>query len=211
MQLFSRRVHMTGPPAEVGAYAADITQHVSKISGRELALWSVAFGAPLGTMMFAMRVEGVADFEAISAKVLADADYHAKLAAGADWLTPGSSEDTLLQPLNAELGEASPPVGSVAQLTRAQMADGNFANALAWGSDIAAHATSVTGVPTMFLASMFGAFGSVAWIGVTADAAASDAANAALWADAEYMKKIDAAKGFFQPGTAEQMLAVRVA
>ncbi len=211
MQLFSRRVHMTGPPAEVGAYAADIAQHVSKVSGRELALWSVGFGAPLGTMMFAARVEGVADFQAMSAKVLADADYHAKLATGSGYLTPGATEDTLLQPLNAELGDASPPVGSVAILTRAQMADGHFSDALAWGTDIAAHATGVTGIPTMFLASVFGEFGSVAWIGVAADAAASDAANMALWADADYMKKLDDAKGFFQPGSAVQMLATRMA
>jgi hypothetical protein len=211
MQLFSRRVHMSGPPAELMAYASDITQHVSKVGGRELALWSVGFGAPLGTMMFAMRVEGVADFQSVSAKVLADADYHAKLAAGAGYLTPGSSEDSLLQPLNAEMGDASPPVGSVAQITQAQIAGGYFEAALAWGTDMAAHAAGVTGIPVMFLAGVFGPFGSVGWISVGADAAAFDAANMALWSDADYMKKLDAAKGMFIDGSANQILATRVA
>jgi hypothetical protein len=72
MQLFSRRVHMAGPPSETMAYAADLRAHVSEVAGRELALWAVGFGAPLGTMLFSMRVEGVADFQDLAGVALVD-------------------------------------------------------------------------------------------------------------------------------------------
>src|SRR5512134_2630562 len=104
MQLFSRQVQMTGPLAETSAYAADMTAHVTGLIGREVSLWSTVFGAPLGTLTYTLRVDGVADVLAISAQVQADADFHAKLAKGADY-TVGDAQDRLFQPLNAEFGD----------------------------------------------------------------------------------------------------------
>jgi hypothetical protein len=209
MQLFSRRIHLTGPPAEIMAYAADMRAHVSAISGREIALWAANFGAPLGTMMYAVRVEGVADFQAMSALVLADAEYHAKIAKGADYVG-GPAEDSLLLPLNGELGD-SPPVGSIAAITSAVIANGEYEQAIAWGVDMAQHATSVTGIPTLFLMEQYGAFGSVGWVGVAADGAAVDAASAALNADADYLKRLGSAGDLFVEGSGNRILATRIA
>jgi hypothetical protein len=210
MQLFSRRVVLAGPPSEMLAYATDIRSHVSEVSGRELALWSVGFGAPLGTMMFAMRVEGVADFQEVSARVLADQEYHAKLAAGTAFIG-GPSEDSLLQPLNIELPEDHPPVGSVAALTSAVMANGSYEAAIGWGLDMAEHATKVTGIQTMFAMPQYGPFGAVTWIGVSENAAGADAANAALNGDADYIKKLGAAGELFVEGSGMRVLATRIA
>ena len=149
--------------------------HVSAVGGREIALWSTVFGAPLGTMTYAVRVEGIADLQALSAQILADADYHAKLAKGADYAV-GNAEDRLFQPLNAEFGDP-PPVGSMALVTSAVIANGAYEKAIAWGLDMAQHASSVTGIPTLFLVEQYGTFGSVGWIGVAADGAAIDAAD----------------------------------
>lgn len=210
MQLFSRRIQMVGQPAKYMAYAIDMRAYVTEQTGRDIALWSAVFGAPVGTLMYAIRVEGIADYRAMSTKLLEDATYHEKIAAGAEFVG-GPAEDTIATPIHGELGEESPPVGAMAQITTAQIANGQYEQAFGWGVEMAQHAESVTGVPTMFLAGNFGPFGTVTWIGVTADAAAVDAANQALWADAEYMKRLGAAGELFVPGSGLQALATRVA
>ena len=131
-----------------------MTAHVSAVVGREVALWSTIFGAPLGTMTYTVRVEGIADLQAVSAQILGDAEYHAKLAKGVDYAV-GNAEDRLFQPLNAELGDP-PPVGSMALVTSAVMAAGAYEKAIAWGLDMAQHASSVTGIPTLFLVEQYG-------------------------------------------------------
>jgi hypothetical protein len=209
MQLFSRQIQLSGPLAEISAYATEMAAHVSAVGGREIALWQTVFGAPLGTMTYAVRVEGIADLQALSAQVLADADYHAKLAKGVDYVV-GNAEDRLLQPLNGELGDP-PPVGSMALVTSAVVANGAYEKAFAWGVDMAQHAASVTGIPTLFLAEQYGSFGSVGWIGVAADGATIDAGTAALNADADYLKKLGAAGELFVEGSGHRILSTRVA
>ena len=209
MQLFSRQIQLAGPLAETMAYATDLQAHVSAVGGREIALWSTVFGAPLGTMTYAVRVEGIADLQALSAQILGDAEYHAKLAKGVDYAV-GTAEDRLFQPLNAEFGDP-PPVGSMALVTSAVIANGAYEKAFAWGIDMAQHATSVSGIPTLFLAEQYGSFGSVGWIGVAADGAAIDAGTAALNADADYLKKLGAAGDLFMEGSGHRVLSTRVA
>ncbi len=209
MQLFSRQIQLAGPLAETMAYATDLQAHVSAVGGREIALWSTVFGAPLGTMTYAVRVEGIADLQALSAQILGDAEYHAKLAKGVDYAV-GTAEDRLFQPLNAEFGDP-PPVGSMALVTSAVIANGAYEKAFAWGIDMAQHASSVAGIPTLFLAEQYGTFGSVGWIGVAADGAAIDAGTAALNADADYLKKLGAAGDLFLPGSGHRILSTRVA
>ncbi len=209
MQLFSRRVHMTGPPAEAMAYAVEMRAHVSGLAGREISLWSVGFGAPLGTMIYSARVEGLADLQSITTPILADAEYHAKLAKGAAYAS-GPAEDSLLQPINGEIGDP-PPVGSLAVLTSAVVANGAYEAAIGWGIDMAEHVTAVSGMPTLFLSQQYGPFGAVGWIGVAADGSAVDAANAAINADAAYLAKLGAVGDLFVEGSGHRMLATRVA
>mgnify|MGYP007068774781 CR=1 FL=1 len=47
MHLFSRSLHMAGPPAEVTAHALAVRAHVSNRLGNEVSLWGVLFGAPM--------------------------------------------------------------------------------------------------------------------------------------------------------------------
>lgn len=210
MQLFSRRVLVTGPPSETLAYSADMRAHVSAVLGREVALWAVEFGAPLGTLLYTMRVEGVAEFHELSAKVQADSSYHTKLAEG-DAYVGGPAEDNLLQVLFGELGDDHPPVGSVAAITTATIANGAYEAAIGWGVEMAEHVTKVAGLPTLFGMPQFGPFGGVTWIGVSEDGAAADAAEAALNADADYLAKLGAAGELFAEGSGMRSLATRIA
>jgi hypothetical protein len=210
MYLFTRSVMLAGPPAASTAHAIELCHHASRTMGRDIALWSAGFGAPLGAMVYAMRVEGLADLEAAAAPLVADAGYHERLAAGQQF-HGGPAQDSLAQPLFGELGDESPPVGSVATVTTATMAAGHYGRAVAWSIDIAQHVSAVSGVPTMFLADSFGAFGNVAWIAVTSDMAAADAAGAAVNGDATYLSKLDEAGDLFLPGSGNRVLMTRVA
>jgi hypothetical protein len=210
MKLFNRRVMMAGAsPAEMMTYATDMRAYVSDKIGREVALWSTAFGAPLGTMSYALRIEGIAELQQMTASLMEDEQYHAKLAAGTS-MVGGPAEDWLMQPIHGDFGDP-PPVGAMVGVTSAVIANGAYADAIAWGVDIAVHAESLTGMATTFAASEYGPFGSVAWFAGTMDPAVVDSANAKLMADADYQKKLGAVGDLFLPGSGQQVLATRVA
>ena len=152
--LFTRAVMLNGPFNDVMAYSTDMRQYVSDKTGREVGLWSVMFGAPSAAMIYAARVEGLADLQSIGATLLGDPDYHAKLATGRGFVA-GPAEDNLATPIHGELGDP-PPVGSVAVVTTVVIANGAYAEAIAWGVDIAQLVERVAGVPTLFLANDFG-------------------------------------------------------
>lgn len=210
MYLFSRVVTLAGPPAASTAFAIEMRQYVADATGRDIALWSAGFGAPLGTVSFAMRVEGLADLQALSEPLLADPGYHERLAAGQQF-DGGPATDSLAQPILGELGDASPPVGSVAMVTTATMNAGRYGKGIAWGIDIAKHVSAVGGMPTMFLTGSFGQFGSVAWIAVAPDMAAVDAAGAAVNSDPAYLGMLDDAGDLFLPGSGNRVLMTRIA
>jgi hypothetical protein len=209
MQLFSRTVMMTGPFAEVNAWTSDIRQYVSEKSSREVALWSVMFGAPLGTMVYSARVDGVADLHAIEATLLSDPDYHAKLETGRVF-SGGPPVDQISTPIYGELGDP-PPVGSMAVVTTATIANGAYGEAIAWGVEMAQYVEGVTGLRSTFLVDDYGPFGQVRWIGVAPDAASADAAGQKLNADPGYLDKLVPAGKLFVQGSGHRGLATRVA
>jgi hypothetical protein len=209
MDLFSRSVLLTGAPAEYMTYATEMRAYASDKVGQEIALWSVAFGAPRGSMAYTTRVDGLSGVHAMNATLLGDAEYMAKLATGAAF-GGGMAEDTLLQPLHGDPGDP-PPVGSVATVTTAVINNGAYAEAVAWGVGIAELVESVTGRPMIFGMGAFGTFGQLTWISVSADAAAADAAGQAVNANADYMGRLGAIGDLFVPASGHRSLAVRVA
>jgi len=208
MYLFSRVVHLAGPPAEIVPWAIDMRNHVASVTGRDIALWVAQFGAPVGSFVYSMRVEGLADLASATESLTADPEYHAKIAAAAPF-AGSPAEDNLARPLHGELGD-SPPVGAVATVTTAAIA-GRYVDAVTWSIDIARHVESLIGTPVMFLSNEYGQFGSVSWIGVSADAAAADAAADAVNGDAAYIAKLEAATGLFEPGSSTRVLLTRIA
>lgn len=209
MKIFVRAVSLAGSYADVSGYATDMRAYVSEKSGREVALWSALFGAPLGSMGFGAHVEGLADLQSIGGALIADPAYHDKLAAGRPLIT-APANDSMYTPLHGEVG-AQPPVGSVALVTTAAIANGKYVEAITWGIEIAQHVEQVTGTPVLFCMDDFGTFGQVTWIGVSADAAASDAAAAAINADAAYIDKVSTGAQLFIPGSGHRSMLARIA
>jgi hypothetical protein len=210
MYLFSRAATLAGPPAASTAFAVEMRQYVADFTGREIALWSAGFGAPVGTVSWTMRLEGLADLQSLSEPLLADPGYHERLAAGQQFES-GPATDNLAQPVLGELGDTAPPVGSVAVVTTATLNAGRYGKGIAWGVDIAKHVSAVGGMPTMFLTSSFGQFGSVAWIGVAPDMATVDATATAVNNDPAYLGMLDDAGDLFLPGSGNRVLMTRIA
>jgi len=209
MQLFTRQLMTTGPEAEAGVWAAEMAAAVSAKMGTEVSLWAAGFGAPIGAFAFTIRVDGIADLMAKAAPLADDADYLAKLAKGAD-LVVGPPQDSLATPLHGDLGDP-PPVGAMAVVTNAVIANGQYAEAVGWGIDVAQHVTTLTGMPVGLMMQEYGTFGQLTWVGIAADAAAVDASAAATNGDAEYIKKLSAAGNLFVPGSGHRSLVTRVA
>ena len=209
MQLFTRQLMTAGPEADASAWAAEMAAAASATMGTEVALWAAGFGAPIGAIAFTMRVDGIADLMAKAAPLDGDADYQAKLAKGAD-IVVGPPQDSLATPLHGDLGDP-PPVGSMAIVTNAVIANGQYAEAVGWGIDVAQHVTSLTGMPVGLMMQEYGTFGQLTWIGIGADAAAIDASSAATNGDADYIKKLSAAGNLFVPGSGHRSLVTRMA
>ena len=209
MQLFTRRVSMTGPPDEIIGYATDMASFVSDRLGRELALWLPTMGAPVGTLFYTARVEGIADLAGLTSTLMGDSEYMDKLRGGMH-LVAAPAMDSLATPLYGELGDP-PPVGSYAGITSAVIANGQYRAALAWGVEMAQHVESVTGNRGMFLSNRYGEFGGVTWISGAADAAAADAARAAVDADDSYLDRLNDVGTLFLPGSGQQGLVNRIA
>lgn len=209
MQLFTRRVSMTGPPDEIIGYATDMASFVSDRLGRELALWLPTMGAPVGTLFYTARVEGIADLAGLTSTLMGDSEYMDKLRGGMH-LVAAPAMDSLATPLYGELGDP-PPVGSYAGITSAVIANGQYGAALAWGVEMAQHVESVTGNRGMFLSNRYGEFGGVTWISGAADAAAADAARAAVDADDSYLDRLNDVGTLFLPGSGQQGLVNRIA
>jgi hypothetical protein len=79
MRLFTRTVLMSGTPAEVMAFSSEMAAHVSKTTGVQVGLWNVQFGAPAGTMVYAARVEGLAQLGGMTEALMADSDERSRI------------------------------------------------------------------------------------------------------------------------------------
>ena len=209
MRLFTRTVQLTGTLADGLAISTEIRAFVSAKSGVEIGLWLSQFGAPVGTVVYAAAIDGLAQLHSIDEALVADPAYHALLARGAEYVTT-PPVDGLSTPLHGDLGDP-PPVGSAALVTTAVVAGGKYAEAMAWGVDMAVHSENVTGYPVGFHMDDFGTFGSVAWVSAAPDLAAIDVAADKLNADSSYLEKLGAVGDLFVPASGHRSMAIRIA
>lgn len=210
MQLFTRTVVLDEVSPDVIGIAADLREYVSGAIGTEIGLWAAGFGAPWGTMVYAGPVDGLAGVSAMNTQLMGDATYQAKVA-GLRGHIAGPAESALMNPLYGEVrADGAPPLGAVATATTA-VASAPFDEVVAFGVELAQLAESVMGQPVIFGAGVAGTFGEFGWLSVAPDAAAADAANAALMANGDYIAKISGASGMFVAGAAHRIVSSRVA
>ncbi len=210
MYQFARLLTLQGDTRESMPWASEVTAHVNANTGMDVSLWGSVFGYPAGTLAWSTMVEGRAQLGAEMAKLSTDNAYLDLASKAQEWVT-GPAEDIFRSVVHGGPGDEPPAVGAVASITQAVAATGKMPEALAWGVDMAQHASGVTGIAVSLLVNAYGDFGGMAFISTAADMASADAAADAIQGDADYMAKLPASSSLFVDGTAHQSLLQRLA
>ena len=210
MFLFSRVLTLSGPPQETMSWAVEINNKVNSIVDINVACWAALYGRPIGTFAWSTIVESRAQVVDIGTTLLADSDYLSLVSSATGWVqTPG--QDYLRQLINPGPPPAAPPgIGAVAQMTTAVVNAGKYAEAFAWGLDMAEYTSGLTGSPVGFFSDVVGTFGGVAWVSIVADMAALDALDANQ-NDPGYLSRIGNLGDLFVPGSGNVSLLTRIA
>ena len=209
MLLFTRMATLGGNPRDSMAWAAEMLGLVNDKSDHTMTLWQANFGYPVGSVAWSTWAESQQALGDGFAPLLADDGYFDMLDKGEAFVTT-PAEDTLREALFGGPTGDPPPIGAVTTLTTAVIAGGQYTDGVAWGIGMAQLVEEVTNLPTIFLMDSFGTFGQVTWLSGAPDAAASDAANAALSnGNDEYMKRLGAVGELFVPSSGHRGQATR--
>ncbi|HEX2785963.1 MAG TPA: hypothetical protein VHN36_20490 [Ilumatobacteraceae bacterium] len=180
-------------------WVVDITAYVNANSPLEVTCWAGTFGYPIGTVAWSTFVDSQATLAAATSALLSQDGYFDRLDAAAEFVTtPG--QDLLREVVYGSPADP-PPVGAVAQITTATALVDRLADAVGWAVEIAQYLEGVIGSPIGVLTDVYGTIGSISWIGVVPDAAASDASRAKIAADTSYLGRLVATKDLFIPGS----------
>ena len=189
MYLFSRRGRLDGGNTnDALAWATGITTKVNEITDLQVGLWMQTYSPGFGTLVWSTFLADLASLEAGGDKLASDPGYVAMADEGAKYIS-GGLDDGLVQILHG----VPDPTRTIeyASGVQAVCASGNIANAMAVGVEIAQKAEAVTGLPTLFGASVTGPYGGVGWITGYENIGALEAAQAALGADPNWVAMID--------------------
>jgi hypothetical protein len=210
MYLFSRVATLRGNERRTLAWAAEVTSYVNDHCDHDLTLWRADFGYPVGTVAWSTWADSMDSLNRGFAPLAEDDGYFALLDEGAE-LVAEPPRDLLRRAVHGEPGGTPPPPGAVTQVTTAVVANGKYAEATAWGVEMADLVQQVTNQPTMFLVDAYSTFGQVTWLSGAPGLAAADAAADAIQGDADYLKRLADVGDLFLPGSGQQRLVTRIA
>ena len=207
MYIFSRT--RSADPAhlmDAVAFAMDIAQHVTKVTGVNVAAWSAVYGAPIGSLSWTCRAESLAALAAMNEQMLADAEFVEKTQASND-LFAGPLEDAVIEVLHTT-GDIAP--GNYTSIITAQCAPGHVGEAMAWAVEAQEASTKITGFAGGVASPVYGVFGGVGWMTPLQTIEDVEAANQAF-KDPELGKLIDGAGSLFVTGGTHSRLIRRLA
>jgi hypothetical protein len=209
MLLFTRLATLGGSPRKTMPWAVGITEYVNAHGTLPVTCWATTFGRPLGTVAWSSMAESQSALAGNMGSLVADSGYLDLIDAAAEFVTtPG--EDILRELVYGTPGDPA-QLGAVVNVTTATAIVDRMAEAVGWAVEIAQHVESVIGTPVGVFTDVFGTLGGIAWIGISADVAASDASRAKLNADSDYLKQISGSKGLFIDGSGHVSQATRIA
>jgi len=187
MHLFTRTVTLKASPTRWMPWAAEITGTVNRLTGLGTGCWAAQYGAPLGTLGFTAVVESEAALAEAAQTLAVDSGYLELLeqAQGMD----ATAEDHLWTVVHGARAGTSTP-GAIGLMTTATAVPDRYLEAIQWGVEIAQLVESITQRPVTVLTGMYGAMGSMAWVGVTPDLATHHAVGAQVVGNVEYAAKM---------------------
>jgi hypothetical protein len=210
MYLFSRLATLRGNERRSLAWAVEMSNYVNAHSDHTVSLWRADFGYPVGTVAWSTWVASLAALDEGFARLADDDGYHDLVDAGLE-LMPEPPHDLLRRAVFGEPGSTPLPPGAVTSVTTAVVTNGQYAEATAWGIEMAELVQQITGQPTMFLVDAYGTFGQVTWLSGAPDLATADAGGEAMQANPDYLKRLSDVGDLFVPGSGQQRLVTRVA
>jgi hypothetical protein len=201
MYLFSRTrsAHPGQFPAAL-AFANEITAKASAITGLEIGAWTSVMSPSAGDIVWTAFFETLAEWEAASDKLAADADYNSAVEK-ADGLFAGPVIDQMAS-LLSPLPEGEPDATYVAAVT-AVAANGQVGAAVQHGLAIAESATKIGGLTTVFAMATNGPYGGVSWFTGAPTIAALEAAFNAINGDPGFLQLVDSGGNLFQTGATQ--------
>jgi len=201
MYLFTRRRRMDpGHFSHAVEWVVEATGKVREITGVGVEAWTAVMSPEVGTVVWSIWGEGLADFAVAGDKLAADAAF-TKMAEKADDYFDGPIEDRVASMIHGTI-DPDAPAATYVSVVEATAANGRLTDAIASGIAIAEHATRVGGQNTGFLVNTTGSYGGVAWITGAPDIETVDAGEAALMADPAWLELVNAAGANYAPGAA---------
>ena len=186
--------------------AVDIAGKATEITGLDVHVWNVRFGQPTGTIMWSVRLDSQAQLFEATEKMMGDATY-VDLSMSLGELFEGPTTDQLVRIVS---GTPTESPAKYISTTQAVMANGHYAEAIAFGAEMQAFVGDALGHPTVFGAATYGGFADVLWLTGTDTMAEIDAAADWLATDADYQTRVQSAGDLFVEGTGQNGLLERL-
>jgi hypothetical protein len=207
MYIFSRStIAALGRQFDAIPAAVGVAQMVTKVTGHEVNVFAARFGAPQGSVMWSARVESMTELQGITDKLMADSGY-LEMLESMNGLFMAPSEDRLGRVLTAPIEGATAKYYGV---TRAAMANGKQADALAFGVKTAEYIGKSLGTMSAFTKAVYGGFNDVTWIVAFDTEADVDAFDDWQMTDSGYHDIVAEAGGLFVENSGHTNLIERI-
>jgi hypothetical protein len=190
MYLFRRSRQLNPAQARKAvAVAIEAGKRASDICGLNISVWTTVMSRDVGLISWASTVEHLSDVETATDKLATDGPFNDFIEEN-DAVFVGPVSDMLAQIVSgaADPGGELPAYAATVQAT---CANGHLADGMAAGVELAAEATRIGGLTTMFLATATGDYGGVAWITGAPDLAALEASEARVNSDSGFVALAD--------------------
>jgi len=198
MYLFTRSRRIDpGKVSGAMEWVVKATEDARRITGQQLDAWVAVMSPEVGTVVWTLFAEHLADIEAAGDKLVADSAF-TKSAEKADDLFDGPMVDQLATVVTDLDMEADPP-GYVAVVT-ATAANGRLTDAITGGIALAEAATRIGGQPTAFAVASTGPYGGVMWFTGSPDIQTLEASEAAANTNEEFLAQVNSLGTAYAPG-----------
>ena len=165
-------------------------------------------GTPLGTVVWATRIETFAGMIDQTDPVAQSDEYLEQVEQAAQYFT-GPAEDTVLQIVH-QAGEVEGPPNAVATVQATVEVD-RIASAVGWAIDLADHTQAVSGNATVVATANAGTYGTITWLTHASSLATLEAGTNAVNGDPGFLHRLSLSGGLFVPGSGHGTIARRIA
>ena len=193
-----------GKGPEFVGWLAEMRAMISGVTGRPVAAWNAAIGAPSGTFLLSTRAESQAQWLADLASLAADDGYQKLTAKGAG-LSEGPVDTRFAQVVAATTTD---PPKQFTSVTSATMAVGSTTAAMTWAGEMLELVTATVGQGGTLTVGAAGNFSEITWIFGTDTAEELDENDAKIQANPDYMAKLDQIGHMFIEGSGQRFTLV---